>query len=214
MSIWRVPNYDVLEKCTEDILSLIKPVEGDRNKRIYAIQELADTIYSAGALRGASVKPFGSFVSQLYAKSGDLDVSVELFNALNLPISKRKKQDTLREVRRALQKRGIARHMEFIPNARVPVLQYVSNQYGISCDISISNYPGRIKSKIFYWINTLDDRFGDMVLLVKEWAKAQNINDPKNGTLNSYSLCLLVLFHFQVLFLTLQVTSISYLLFH
>uniref|UniRef100_A0A0E0N4X0 Poly(A) RNA polymerase mitochondrial-like central palm domain-containing protein n=1 Tax=Oryza rufipogon TaxID=4529 RepID=A0A0E0N4X0_ORYRU len=197
MSIWRVPNYDVLEKCTEDILSLIKPVEGDRNKRIYAIQELADTIYSAGALRGASVKPFGSFVSQLYAKSGDLDVSVELFNALNLPISKRKKQDTLREVRRALQKRGIARHMEFIPNARVPVLQYVSNQYGISCDISISNYPGRIKSKIFYWINTLDDRFGDMVLLVKEWAKAQNINDPKNGTLNSYSLCLLVLFHFQ-----------------
>lgn len=56
--------------------------------------------------------------------------------------------------------------MEFIPNARVPVLQYVSNQYGISCDISISNYPGRIKSKIFYWINTLDDRFGDMVLLV------------------------------------------------
>lgn len=54
MSIWRVPNYDVLEKYTEDILSLIKPVEGDRNKRIYAIQELADTIYSAGALRGNS----------------------------------------------------------------------------------------------------------------------------------------------------------------
>uniref|UniRef100_A0A0D9YH92 Poly(A) RNA polymerase mitochondrial-like central palm domain-containing protein n=1 Tax=Oryza glumipatula TaxID=40148 RepID=A0A0D9YH92_9ORYZ len=183
MSIWRVPNYDVLEKCTEDILSLIKPVEGDRNKRIYAIQELADTIYSAGALRGASVKPFGSFVSQLYAKSGDLDVSVELFNALNLPISKRKKQDTLREVRRALQKRGIARHMEFIPNARVPVLQYVSNQYGISCDISISNYPGRIKSKIFYWINTLDDRFGDMVLLTCEPAILPPLKEIYEGNI-------------------------------
>uniref|UniRef100_A0A0E0JQY8 Poly(A) RNA polymerase mitochondrial-like central palm domain-containing protein n=1 Tax=Oryza punctata TaxID=4537 RepID=A0A0E0JQY8_ORYPU len=197
MPIVHVSNYDVLERCTGDILSQIKPVEGDRNKRLYAIQELADAIYSTGALRGASVKPFGSFVSQLYAKSGDLDVSVELVNPLNLPTTKRKKQDTLREVRRALQRRGIARHTEFIPNARVPVLQYVSNQYGISCDISISNYSGQIKSKIFYWINTLDDRFGDMVLLVKEWAKAQNINDPKNGTLNSYSLCLLVLFHFQ-----------------
>uniref|UniRef100_A0ACD5WIE6 Uncharacterized protein n=1 Tax=Avena sativa TaxID=4498 RepID=A0ACD5WIE6_AVESA len=43
----------------------------------------------------------------------------------------------------------------------------------------------------------MDERFRYMVLLVKEWAKAQNINDPKNGTLNSYSLCLLVLFHFQ-----------------
>ena len=36
---------------------------------------------------------------------------------------------------------------------------------------------------------------------IKEWAKAQKINDPKSGSLNSYSLCLLVLFHFQVLFL-------------
>uniref|UniRef100_J3LIX5 Polymerase nucleotidyl transferase domain-containing protein n=1 Tax=Oryza brachyantha TaxID=4533 RepID=J3LIX5_ORYBR len=34
----------------------------------------------------ALAKPFGSFVSQLYAKSSDLDVSVELCNALNLPI--------------------------------------------------------------------------------------------------------------------------------
>jgi DNA polymerase sigma len=48
-------------------------------------------------------------------------------------------------------------------------------------------------------VNTLDERFGDMVLLIKEWAKAQNINDPKSGSLNSYSLCLLVLFHFQTL---------------
>ncbi|KAG2592918.1 hypothetical protein PVAP13_5NG587100 [Panicum virgatum] len=54
-----------------------------------------------------------------------------------------------------------------------------------------------MKSRIFYWINTIDERFGDMVLLVKEWAKTQNINDPKNETLNSYSLCLLVIFYFQ-----------------
>ncbi|XP_039812674.1 protein HESO1-like isoform X3 [Panicum virgatum] len=87
--------------------------------------------------------------------------------------------------------------MEFIPNARVPIIQYMSNQYDISCDISINNYPGRMKSRIFYWINTIDERFGDMVLLVKEWAKTQNINDPKNETLNSYSLCLLVIFYFQ-----------------
>jgi hypothetical protein len=61
---------------------------------------------------------------------------------------------------------GVARDVNFIPTARVPVLQYVSNHFGISCDISIDNYPGRIKSKVLYWINTLDGRFGDMVLLV------------------------------------------------
>ena len=61
---------------------------------------------------------------------------------------------------------GVYGYMEFIPQARVPVLQYVSNRFGISCDLSVDNYPGRIKSKIFYWISTLDERFGDMVLLV------------------------------------------------
>ncbi|TVU36549.1 hypothetical protein EJB05_18486, partial [Eragrostis curvula] len=189
--------YVLLKRCIEDILSVIKPVEDDRKKRLRAIQELTDSVNSVGALRGAAVKPFGSFVSNLYAKSGDLDVSVDLRSGSVLPRSKTKKQNVLRELMRALQIRGVARSVHFIPNARVPVLQYVSNHFGISCDISINNYPGQIKSRIFYWINTIDDRFGDIVLLVKEWAKAQNINDPKNGTLNSYSLCLLVLFHFQ-----------------
>jgi energy-converting hydrogenase Eha subunit F len=61
---------------------------------------------------------------------------------------------------------GIARYMEFIPTARVPILQYMSNHFGISCDVSINNYPGQIKSRILYWICTMDERFGDMVLLV------------------------------------------------
>jgi len=172
-------------------------VEDDKRKRLSAIQELADSIYSVGPLRGAAVKPFGSFLSNLYAKSGDLDVSVDLRNGSRLPISKKKKQNALRELMKALQMRGVARCMEFIPTARVPILKYMSNHFGISCDVSVNNYPGQIKSRILYWIGTIDERFGDMVLLVKEWAKARNINDPKNGTLNSYSLCLLVIFHFQ-----------------
>ncbi|KAJ1286193.1 hypothetical protein BS78_03G334200 [Paspalum vaginatum] len=187
----------VLDKCVKDILALIKPVEDDRSKRLSTIQELENCIHSLSSLTGAAVRPFGSFVSDLYSKSGDLDLSVQLRNGSNLLLTKKKKQNVLRDVRKALQIRGVAGYMQFIPHARVPVLQYVSNRFGISCDISIDNFAGRIKSKIFYWVNTLDDRFADMVLLIKEWAKAQNINDPKSGSLNSYSLCLLVLFHFQ-----------------
>ncbi|KAM0922790.1 hypothetical protein ACQ4PT_005957 [Festuca glaucescens] len=195
--IEQAPDNDVLEKCTKDILSLIKPEEDDRNKRQSAIQELEVSIQSVPALNGAAIKPFGSFLSNLYSKSGDLDLSVQLMNGSNLPRTKKQKQTILRQLRKALQKGDVARTMEFIPQARVPVLQYVSNRFGISCDLSVDNYPGQMKSRIFYWVSTLDERFGDMVLLIKEWAKAQNINDPKSGTLNSYSLCLLVLFHFQ-----------------
>lgn len=116
--------------------------------------------------------------------------------------------------------------MQFIPNARVPILKIVSKWQNISCDISIDNLQCQIKSKFLFWLNEIDDRFRDMVLLVflvvnqhflfwrgtylsfvvhalqvKEWAKANGINNPKNGTLNSYSLSLLVIFHFQVAFI-------------
>uniref|UniRef100_A0ACD5XN50 Uncharacterized protein n=1 Tax=Avena sativa TaxID=4498 RepID=A0ACD5XN50_AVESA len=190
-----VRNYHLLYKCTKDILSVIKPTEEDRNKRLGAIEEIVNSIRLVDALTGAAVIPFGSFASNLYAKSGDLDVSVEPLK----PFRKRgrKKNGALREVRKALQIKGVSSDVQYIPTARVPVLKYVSNHFGISCDISINNCPGRIKSRVLYWINTLDPRFRDMVLLVKEWAKAQNINDPRNGTMNSYTLCLLVIFHFQ-----------------
>ncbi|XP_047270782.1 protein HESO1 isoform X2 [Capsicum annuum] len=92
--------------------------------------------------------------------------------------------------------RGGCRKLQFITNARVPILKFQGN-YNISCDISINNLSGQMKSKILYWINMIDGRFRDMVLLVKEWAKAHNVNDSKTGTLNSYSLSLLVVFHFQ-----------------
>ncbi|KAM3333695.1 hypothetical protein ACQJBY_028667 [Aegilops geniculata] len=160
-----VPNNDVLEKCIKDILSQIKPAEDDLNKRLSAIKELEVSMQPVAALKGAAAKPFGSFLSNLYSKSGDLDISVQLMNSSNLPVNKKKKISILKAVRTALQKGGVYGYMEFIPQARVPVLQYVSNRFGISCDLSVDNYPGRIKSKIFYWISTLDERFGDMVLL-------------------------------------------------
>lgn len=57
--------------------------------------------------------------------------------------------------------------MQFISNARVPILKFKSHLQGVSCDISINNLLGQMKSKILLWINKIDDRFHDMVLLVR-----------------------------------------------
>jgi hypothetical protein len=55
-----VHNYDLLKACIEDILSTIKPVEDGQKKRLCAIRELADSIYSVGPLRGIGYKHFSS----------------------------------------------------------------------------------------------------------------------------------------------------------
>ncbi|KAJ3703334.1 hypothetical protein LUZ61_007039 [Rhynchospora tenuis] len=189
--------HSVLEQCIEEILSLIKPLESDRNKRLNTVDELARSIQSIGALKSATVKPFGSFLSNLYSKWGDLDISITLDECFNSSASRTKKQNILREIMKTLRKRGLAQKIQFIPQARVPLLVYESRLYGISCDVSVDNHSGRVKSKILQLVTSLDNRFTDMVMLIKEWAKAQNINNPKSGTLNSYSVCLLVIFHLQ-----------------
>ncbi|KAJ4971136.1 hypothetical protein NE237_004235 [Protea cynaroides] len=192
--------YNMLEFILKDILSAIKPSEDDLLTRFRIIDEFQAVVESVESLRGATIKPFGSFVSRLYSKWSDLDISVEVPSGSFVSSArKRQKLRFLMDIRQALWNRGDARNLQFIPNARVPLLVYESsnNHRNISCDISINNLPGQIKSKFLFWINQIDDRFHDVVLLVKEWAKAQNINDPKTGTLNSYSLSLLVIFHFQ-----------------
>ncbi|KAJ3668933.1 hypothetical protein LUZ60_010883 [Juncus effusus] len=189
--------YTLLSHCIEEILSFIKPLESDRDRRLNTINELAISIQSNPNLQGVTVRPFGSFVSNLYSKWGDLDISINLNDESTTNTAKNKKNTVLKQIRNILQRRGIGRKIQFIPQARVPLLNYESNLYGISCDLSVENRQGYVKSKIVQLMTSLDERFTDMVLLIKEWAKAQNINDPKTGTLNSYSLCLLVIFHLQ-----------------
>lgn len=63
-------------------------------------------IYGVMMLTGATVEPFGSFVSNLYSKWGDLDISVELSGSLDSSPAKRKKQTFLKDIQKALRRRG------------------------------------------------------------------------------------------------------------
>lgn len=188
----------VLEPTLKDILEVIKPLREDWAVRSKIIEELKDVVESVESLRGATVEPFGSFVSNLFTRWGDLDISVVLSNGSYISSAgKKRKQNLLGELLRALRQKGGWRRLQFVPNARVPILKFESGHQSISCDISIDNLQGQMKSKFLFWINQIDRRFRTMVLLVKEWAKAHNINNPKAGSLNSFSLSLLVIFHFQ-----------------
>nr|GMD57612.1 protein HESO1 [Ipomoea batatas] len=189
--------YRPLEHTLRYIICAISPSKDDWSIRFQLIEELRAVVEPIESLRGATVEPFGSFVSDLFTRWGDLDISIELANGSYIASAgKKHKQNLLEDVLKALKIKGGCRKLRFITNARVPILKF-QGKYNISCDISINNLSGQMKSKLLYWISTIDGRFRHMVLLVKEWAKAQSINDSKSGTLNSYSLSLLVIFHFQ-----------------
>ena len=56
---------------------------------------------------GATVEPFGSFVSNLFTRWGDLDISIEILTGSHISNTARKqKQSWLADVLRALRRKG------------------------------------------------------------------------------------------------------------
>lgn len=159
--------YGQVEHTLRDILLLINPTRDDWGVRFDIIEDIQAAVQTVESLRGATVEPFGSFVSNLFTRWGDLDISIELLtNSYILNTAKKQKQNLLRDVLKALRSKGTWRKLRYIGNARVPILKLEHNLQNISCDISINNLNGQMKSKLLFWINEIDGRFRDMVLLV------------------------------------------------
>ncbi|XP_074287301.1 uncharacterized protein LOC141612427 [Silene latifolia] len=198
MGTQNMGTQNMLEFALVEILRVVNPLREDLESRMKIIDDLREVVSSIESLKGATVDPFGSFLSQLFSRWGDLDISIELANGSHILVpAKKHKHMLLGDVIKALRKTGSFRRLQFVSHARVPILKLESKVRNISCDISINNLSGHMKSKFILWISLIDRRFREMVLLVKEWAKANGINNPKSGTFNSYSLSLLVIFHFQ-----------------
>lgn len=56
---------------------------------------------------GATVEPFGSFVSNMFTRWGDLDISITILTGSHISnTAKKQKQSWLKDVQRALRSKG------------------------------------------------------------------------------------------------------------
>ncbi|KAL0848353.1 hypothetical protein Bca101_021600 [Brassica carinata] len=201
------PQSELLDTTLQDILQFITPTKADFDMRTAIITQLRDVIKH---VEGVIVEPYGSFVSNLYTRWSDMDISVVKFSGWKIQstTNNAKTEPILRQIYEAMGHSALWSGLEFIGNARVPIVKGLSRQHqNIPCDVSIDNVKGLLKSRFLLWIGGIDSRFHDLVLLVKEWAKAHDINNSKNGTFSSYSLCLLVIFHLQFSDIELNATK-------
>lgn len=84
---------------------------------------------------------------------------------------------------------GGFRRLQFISNARVPIVKFEGN-FNISCDLSVNNLSGQMKSKILYWISGIDNRFRNLVLLASFCDIVMNLKHRVNvKTLLNISIC-------------------------
>ncbi|KAK9742214.1 hypothetical protein RND81_03G156400 [Saponaria officinalis] len=145
------------------------------------------------------VKAFGSYLMDLFDGGCDLDLSINLHDK-DENADRFAQVKTLRKFANKFSKLQKSRHVsnvELILSARVPVLKVTDNGSGVECDLSVGNLDGILKSQIVRMISDIDERFRKLSVLMKVWAKANNINSAKDGTINSLSFILLVAFHLQ-----------------
>ncbi|XP_075492254.1 protein HESO1-like isoform X2 [Primulina tabacum] len=189
-----------LESLLQDVYVIRRPKANDykvRRELICVFNEIAKEIYG-NSKKAPVVVEFGSFVMDLFSPTSDLDLSVN-FNT-NAHFPREKKIQTLRKFAKklySLQSKGHVYGVFPITTAKVPIVKVFDRGTGVECDISVENRDGILKSQIIHIISSIDERFHKLSFLMKNWAKAHNINSSKEKTLNSLSIILLVAFHLQ-----------------
>lgn len=81
--------------------------------------------------------------------------------------------------------------------AKVPILKFKNEETGFEVDLSCNNSVGVQNTRLLYCYAQMDWRVRPLVIMVKIWAQANQINDAKNMTISSYSWALMVIHYLQ-----------------
>lgn len=191
-----------LEDVLQEMYASLQPKPVDYENRqvmIDVFNKIAQQIF--GKKDGFPVvEAFGSFTMDLFTPESDLDLSVN-FNTDTKDLYPRKdKINAIRKLTKTLyshQRNGRCYGVLPISTARVPVLKVTDQGTGVECDISIENKDGMSRSMIIKFISSIDERFRILCYLMKFWAKAHDVNSPKDQTMSSMAIISLVAFHLQ-----------------
>uniref|UniRef100_UPI0037E8F4C5 poly(A) RNA polymerase GLD2 n=1 Tax=Semicossyphus pulcher TaxID=241346 RepID=UPI0037E8F4C5 len=135
----------------------------------------------------------GSSMNGLGCRSSDAD--------LCLVIKGNKRPDPI-HVLSALQR--LFRSLSYVERtqlirAKVPILRFREKGSDLEFDLNINNTVGIRNTFLLRSYAYADLRIRPMILVIKKWARHNQINDASKGTLSSYTLVLMVLHYLQTL---------------
>jgi len=198
------------------IVSSLKTSPQDDAKR-QALMNKFKTMIST-RFEGVRVAPFGSYVSAFHSAGSDIDISLQIdkngpwYDEREEAQARRSQRGGVRarrqqrqgRTKRAQLLRKVASELRYrnyhdvnlISKARVPLIKFKDPHTGVACDVCIEN-DGVYKSAVLGVVADIDQRYRDLVFLIKLWAKHYDVNNAMDGSFNSYSLCLLCMHHLQ-----------------
>ncbi|KAL2466826.1 Nucleotidyltransferase family protein [Abeliophyllum distichum] len=170
---------EILDFC--DFLSPTPEEQASRNAAIESVFDVIKYIWPK-----ATAEIFGSFKTGLYLPSSDVDVVI-------LDSEIRSPQIGLQALSRALSQRGIAKKIQVIARARVPIIKFVEKKSGVSFDISfdVPNGPKGaeyITDAISKW-----PPLRPLCLILKVFLQQRELNEVYTGGIGSYALLVMLI---------------------
>ncbi|XP_052886632.1 uncharacterized protein LOC108480128 [Gossypium arboreum] len=173
-----------LHKEIVDFCDFLSPTPEEQAARDAAVHCVFDVIKYIWPACGPEV--FGSFRTGLYLPTSDIDVVI-LESGIKNP------QTGLYALSRALSQRGIAKKMQVIAKARVPIIKFVEKKSCVAFDISfdVDNGPKAaefIKEALLKW-----PQLRPLCLILKVFLQQRDLNEVYSGGIGSYALLSMII---------------------
>jgi hypothetical protein len=174
--------FEKLENELSNSVKRILPHKSDSKQRKSLTNHLSRTL--GKKFKASEVKSFGSSVTGLNIKGGDLDLCFVIPDA--------NQKNTIVNMAKVLRGQGME-NVQTITNAIVPILKFKDPRSGIRTDISVNNTLALHNTELLRRYSRVDRKVSDFIRLVKYWAFHRNISNPFEGTLSSYAWTILAL---------------------
>lgn len=178
----------------EATVNFMAPIPEERHVHVACIQHLQELARQVGP--GWEVKAFGSAANGFLSRGADLDVT-----CYKGDIQDQDSEMALQELRfrfgPLLGQQPQFQVIQEVWSARVPIikLRYIDM---IDVDLSCHNPQALQNTHLLQAYSTLSPRIRELVLLVKCWAKAENVCGAPLGHLSSYAFAIMVIYFLQV----------------
>lgn len=171
-----------------DFCELISPTSEEHQLRAMAVQRVAKVIKSIW--KQCQVNVFGSFATDLYLPTSDIDIVILDSGCCHI-------QSGLKALAKALTKEGVARNMQVIGKARVPIVKFVETESMISFDVSFDMQSGPEAAKFIKDALDAVPPLKPLCLVLKIFLQQRELNEVYSGGIGSYALLVMLLTYLQ-----------------
>ncbi|KAJ2777500.1 hypothetical protein H4R18_005126 [Coemansia javaensis] len=193
---------DVSEILNEEMarfIAYISPTPEEHQMRAWVIERMQRVLENMRLPKvRAEARCFGSFETQLYLPTSDIDMTVMLYEAGTGRVSasytsKEAIRRFLYTLARELKQTGFSTSCEVIANARVPIIKTREAISGIAVDISINADSGMTSAAVqrSFVERVYPTSLRALVLTIKQFLYQRSMNEVYTGGMGSYAITLL-----------------------